>query len=37
MRFQQKNKSLIEGAKDELKDYFIERFHGAGKMNSLVK
>ena len=36
MIFQQKDKSLIEIAKGEPKDYFIKQFHGAGKMYSLI-
>ena len=36
MRFQQKDKSLIEIAKEKLKDYSIKQFHGGGKMYSLT-
>ena len=36
MRFQQKDKSLIDNAKDKPKDYFIKQFHGAGKAYSLI-
>ena len=36
MRFQQKDKSLIEIAKEKPKDYSIEQFHGAGKTYSLI-
>ena len=32
MRFEQKDKSLIEIAKEKPNDYFIKQFHGAGKM-----
>ena len=36
MRFQQKDKSLIEIAKEKPKDYSIKQFHGAGKKYSLI-
>ena len=36
MRFQQKDKSLIEIAKEKPKDYSIKQFHGAGKTYSLI-
>ena len=37
MRFQQqKDKSLIEVAKEKPKDYFIRQLHGAGKTYSLI-
>ena len=36
MRFQQKDKSLIEIDKEKLKDYSIKKFHGAGKTYSLI-
>ena len=36
MRFQQKDKSLIEIAKQKPKDYSIKQFHGAGKKYSLI-
>ena len=36
MRFQQKDKSLIEIAKEKPKDYFIKQFYGAGKTYSLT-
>ena len=36
MRFQQKDKSLIEIAKEKPNDYFNKKFHGAGKMYSLI-
>ena len=36
MKFQQKDKSLIEIAKEKPKDYSIKQFHGAGKTYSLI-
>ena len=36
MRFQQKEKSLIEIAKKKPIDYSIKKFHGAGKTYSLI-
>ena len=36
MRFQQKDKSLIEIAKEKPKDYSIKQFHGADKVYSLI-
>ena len=36
MRFQQKDKSLIENAKEKSKDYSIKQFHRAGKTYSLI-
>ena len=36
MRFRQKDKSLIDIAKEKPKDYSIQQFHGAGKTYSLI-
>ena len=36
MRFQQKDESLIEIAIGKPNAYFIKKFHGAGKTNSLI-
>ena len=36
MRLQQKDKSLIEIAKEKPKDCSIKQFHGAGKKYSLI-
>ena len=36
MRFQQKDKSLIEIAKEKPKDYSTKQFHGAAKTYSLI-
>ena len=36
MRFQQKNKSLNEIAKEKSKDYFIELYNGADEIYSLI-
>ena len=36
MRFQQKDKSLIEIAEVKPKDYSIKPFHGTGKKYSLI-
>ena len=36
MRFQQKDKSLIEITKEKPNDYPIKQFHGAGKTDSLI-
>ena len=36
MRFQQKDKSLIEIVKEKPNDYSIKHFHGAGKKYSLI-
>ena len=36
MRFQQKDKSLIEIAKEKPNDSSIKQFHGAGKTDSLI-
>ena len=36
MRLQQKDKSLIEIAKEKPKDYSIKQFHGASKKYSLI-
>ena len=36
MRFQQKDKSLIEIAKEKPNDYSITQFHGTGKTYSLI-
>ena len=36
-RFQQKDKSLIEIAKEKPNDYSIKQFHGVGKMYPLIR
>ena len=36
MKFQQKDKSLIEIAKEKNKDYSIKLFHKAGKLYFLI-
>ena len=36
MRFQQKDKSVIDIAKEKSNDYSIKQFHGVGKMYSLI-
>ena len=36
MRFQQKDESLIEIAKEKPKDYSIKRFYGRSKTYSLI-
>ena len=35
MRFQQKDRSIIEIAREKPKDYSIKQLHGAGKTYSL--